>query len=207
MPSLEDCKKTMQSNLPKAHRKAIEMLSYTIEFFSSVFDVVSSGPSIDDITRRLGEGRTRFLAIYWSIYVDPKVRKSKNMEPRPSWLHLCLEILHPLKRILSVYRETKAGLERGDFSYECEYKGDFLYELKCGSKGDKADAYVHTVVGKPFGDIHLCVDEIPDVNDIADIAEIIIHEASHKFAGTDDDSKVPWENAYVVASGMPAHLQ
>ncbi len=202
IPSLEDCKTKMQGNLPKAHIKAIEMLTLTIEYFKNVFTVVSSSSSVEDIMRCLGKERLNFLAVYWSIYIDPKVRKWKGLEPRPSRIHLFLEILHPVSCILSVYKTIKAGLEKGDTAYECEYKGDFLYKLKC----DGNVGYVHTAFRKPFGDIHICVDEITNIDDITGLAEHIIHEASHMFAGTDDDSKVPWKNAHVIESGIPTKL-
>lgn len=202
MPSLDDCKKKMQSNLPKAHIKAIEMLSHTIEFFRYIFIVVSTYSTIEDIMRCLGKHRSNFLAVYWSIYIEPKVRKWKGLEPRPTRLHLFLEILHPVSRIISVYKKIKTGLEKGDTTYECEYKGEVLYKFNC----EGTEGYVHTASRKPFGDIHLCVDEIINVDDITALAETIIHEASHMFAGTDDDSKVPWENAHVVKSGIPPKL-
>ncbi len=202
IPSLDDCKKKMQSNLPKAHVKAIEMLSYTIEFFKYIFVVVSTNSNIEDIMRCLGKRRINFLFVYWHIYIEPKAREWKGLEPRPTRLHLFLEILHPVSCILSVYKKIKAGLEKGNTTYECEYKGDILYKFNC----EGIEGYVHTAFGKPFGDIHICVDEITNVDDITVLAEKIIHEASHMFAGTDDDSEVPWENAHVVEMGIPPNL-
>jgi len=196
----------MQSNLPKAHNKAIEMVSHTIRFFSNVFKLVASASSLDDVARRLGKPGIRFLAVYWRMYVNPLHRKKKGMEPRPSKADLAREILHPITRIMAVYQIIKAALEKGNFNYQCEYKGDFLYKLKCGSKGDASNGYVHSLFGKAFGDIHICVDEILNVDDISSVAETIVHEASHRFAGTDDDSTVRWKNAHSVSSGMPTGI-
>lgn len=203
MPPLEDCRKKMQSNLPKAHKKAIDLLNHTIGFFEKVFGILLSSSSIENITTRLGIQRIRFLTIYWGIYIDPRIREMKGLEIRPSRLHIAVEILHPVSRILSVYKTIKAGLQKGEFNYECEYMGDFLYKFRC----DGSPGYVHSAFGKPFGDIHICVDKILNMDDIEDIALMIIQEASHKFAGTDDDSKVPWENAHDVEQGVPTHYK
>jgi hypothetical protein len=85
-------------------------------------------------------------------------------------------------------RKIEEGLDWG-FTYECENKGDFMYDHFCGGS---TTAYARKWGGYR---IHLCEGAFGRSN--PDLAETILHENSHMFDYTDD------EQYCSVASGCP----
>jgi len=196
IPKLEDCRDKMKNNLPKAHRRAIELTSRAIKFYEEVFSIVRSGLSLERIHKKLGDRRSNFLSIFWRIYINPEMRKLKaekelkGLSIKISKLQIDLEILYPISQILKTYRKIKAGLQKSDFNYECEYRDRWWYQ---GCKEGETKAWV---LASGIGDIHICVDELNDLDDIDEIASTIIHEASHKFGKTSDEAVAAFLNAH-----------
>lgn len=134
------------------------------------------------------------------------MRQGKGLSLLLSRQQIAKEILTPLDNIIAVYKTIQENLAAGDFKYFCEYKDDLLYIVtKCGER-DAVDGYVRTLGGIPVGGIHLCMDELKDINNTEKLARLIIHEASHKFAGTDDTSDIPWKNAHKIIDGLPSKI-
>jgi hypothetical protein len=77
-----------------------------------------------------------------------------------------------------------------NFTIECEKIGSFMYDWFCGG----TLAYVRPFAIGP--NVHLC--ESAFTRSDNDLAEILVHEASHKFSRTDDEAYC-W-------SGCPASL-
>jgi hypothetical protein len=204
MPGMETCKAQMRYTLPQAHKRALEKLSFTQKYFADVRKTFEIGTTLNEVASTLERRKANLLNSYWGLYVDPAMRKFKGLDPSPSKQQFAKEFIVPLNSILAVYGKTYDGLSQGDFQYECEYKGDYFYQFLSCSDPSGVQGYVRAVAGLPFGGIHLCVDVFKDHGDVEAFADTIIHEASHRFAGTDDTSDVPWKNAHVVTMGMPA---
>ena len=77
--------------------------------------------------------------------------------------------------IVQKFNQVHLAFEKGGFTYQCEQ------DCKAGDYG-----YVWGVFGiKPFDTIHLCENTLTG-KDVEFIAGTIVHEMSHRFAGTDD---------------------
>lgn len=85
---------------------------------------------------------------------------------------------HTLTEVWRGLRKIAEGLDWG-VKYECEHKGDLMYNHFCGATGT---AYVRALVGYR---IHLCERAFGRSN--PDLAETILHENSHMFDFTDDE--------------------
>jgi hypothetical protein len=198
LPGFEDCRTQMQKNLPQAHQLAIRKVTQAISYYEQVASIVRNTSSMAEIESSLGRVCSSRLSVYWDIDVRPNSRESKHLLGELSTSEIRSEILKPLEHILSVYRDIKAGLLKGDFNYECEYRDRWWYQ-GC-EKGDSG------WVGRYFpGDIHICVDEI-DPTDIEKLSGTIIHEASHRFGNTTHDSKrIHNADYYDTLDAIPAY--
>lgn len=189
-PDIEDCRETMPKNLRQAHTRAIQLASHAVKFFSDVYSIIVRANSIEDINQQLTSQQKRYLFVYWDIVIDPRMRKQKGLSLTPSKEQFSQEIISPIFKILWVYSLIKTGLVNASFSYECEYKDRWWYE----GCDDAGNTMAWTLMSG-LGDIHFCVDNMSNINDINELALTIIHEASHKFARTTDDDP-PHTNAH-----------
>jgi hypothetical protein len=190
----------MQKSLPQAHQYAIEEVERAINYFEKVVSIVDNSSSLSEISNSLGRICARHLSINWGIEVIPEFRQYKKMPTELSGSEIQSQILNPLEHILSVYRDIKSGLSKGDFNYECEYRDQLWYE---GCRKD-VSGWTGLLFGHSITDIHICVDEI-DPTDIKELASLIVHEASHKFGQTTDEGVISNAHVYDDLDAIPAY--
>lgn len=208
LPSIESCR--AESSVLNAHKRALAILTETIDYFKNIRQTVASKGTVEEVATAMGEKAfvkvSNSLTVPWQIFLEQEVRQGKGLSLLLSRQQIAKEILTPLDNIIAVYKTIQENLAAGDFKYFCEYKDDLLYIVtKCGER-DAVDGYVRTLGGIPVGGIHLCMDELKDINNTEKLARLIIHEASHKFAGTDDTSDIPWKNAHKIIDGLPSKI-
>jgi hypothetical protein len=95
--------------------------------------------------------------------------------------------------MIETYGKIRAGLMAEDFHYECDYEEDWNWLCEKGVYGWAAW----------FSDIHICWDFFSQEGK-DDMAETIIHEAAHKWAGVKHGPD-PLNNAYCYQD-FPAQM-
>jgi hypothetical protein len=171
----------MQKSLPQAHQRAIKQVESAISYYEQIASIIRNASSLAAIDSKFGKVCARHLDVQWRLDVSPKHRELVNLPAELPRSEIQSKILKPVEDILGTYRDIKAGLSKGDFNIECEYRDNLWYE-GCKKGGDGAWIYKLFV---RHSDIHICVDEI-DPTDIKKLSLAIVHEASHKFGKTTD---------------------
>jgi len=188
-PELQDCRETMQQSIPRAHQYALEKVEENADYYEGLARVITQCASLQEVRARIGIDAVADL-IRWWILVDPEDRELLNLPASLSTSEIHSQIIEPIEHIARVYRLVEQGLQSGDFNYECEYRDSLWYQGCDGARGS-TPAFIR-------GDIHFCVDDI-DPNDIEELANTIVHEASHIFAGTTDELNPRIEKAEFYA--------
>jgi hypothetical protein len=182
-PDTISCSTDDSSHVRDAHQKAVSLTDTATDTFADLVMLANGCSDLAEFGRNLNRKDSVLAGNLRTSFGLPIPDRNGNYGRGGGTTDRTLgAVTDALQRIHDTYSETHSGLVAGGYDYECN-ENSWVPFVGC-KPGTNAYVREEFFGEEGTGNFHIC----PDANwsDASELAETLVHEATHYFAETED---------------------